>query len=107
MPSRFEPCGLNQMYSQRYGTPPLVHATGGLCDTVVDCASATLADRSATGFLFKDMTSDNLLGAIRRTVDTYHDKTLWRQLMRNGMAKDFSWRASAEAYRKIYLSLLS
>lgn len=107
MPSRFEPCGLNQMYSQRYGTPPLVHATGGLCDTVVDCAPATLTDRSASGFLFNDMTSGNLLGAIRRTVDTYHDKTVWRQLMRNGMAKDFSWRASAEAYRKIYLSLLS
>jgi starch synthase len=107
MPSRFEPCGLNQMYSQRYGTPPLVHATGGLVDTVVDCTPATLADGSASGFLFFDMTADSFLGAIRRVTIAYNNKPVWRRLMKNGMAKDFSWRSSAAAYRKIYLSLRS
>ncbi|MGH8685423.1 MAG: glycogen synthase GlgA [Nitrosospira sp.] len=107
MPSRFEPCGLNQMYSQRYGTPPLVHATGGLIDTVVDCAPAALADGSASGFLFHDMTPGNFLSAIRRVTVTYHNKKVWRRLMKNGMAKDFSWRSSAAAYRNVYLSLLS
>lgn len=107
MPSRFEPCGLNQMYSQRYGTPPLVHATGGLIDTVVDYTPATLADGSASGFLFSDMTADSFLGAIRRVTVAYNNKSVWYRLMRNGMVKDFSWRSSAAAYRKIYLSLLS
>lgn len=107
MPSRFEPCGLNQMYSQRYGTPPLVHATGGLIDTVVDCTTATLADGSATGFVFRDMTPGSFLDAIQRATAAYHNKPIWRRLMQNGMAKDFSWRSSATAYREIYLSLLS
>ena len=107
MPSRFEPCGLNQMYSQRYGTPPLVHATGGLIDTVVDCTSATLADGTASGFLFYDMTPDSFLDAIRRVTIAYHNKSIWHRLKKNGMAKDFSWRSSAANYRKIYLSLLS
>ncbi len=107
MPSRFEPCGLNQMYSQRYGTPPLVHATGGLIDTVVDCSSATLADGSASGFLFHDMTPVGFLGAIRRVTIAYNNKSVWRRLKKNGMTKDFSWRSSAAGYRKIYLSLLS
>ena len=106
MPSRFEPCGLNQMYSQRYGTPPLVHATGGLIDTVVDCTPATLADGSASGFLFHDMTPDGLLGAIRRVAVTYNNKLVWRRLKKNGMTKDFSWRSSAAGYQKIYSSLL-
>ncbi len=107
MPSRFEPCGLNQMYSQRYGTPPLVHATGGLLDTVVDCSAATLADGSASGFLFHSMTAGDFLAAIRRVTVAYHDKPTWRRLQKNGMARDFSWHASALAYREIYLSLLS
>jgi starch synthase len=107
MPSRFEPCGLNQMYSQRYGTPPLVHATGGLVDTVVDCTPATMAVGSASGFLFGDMTSESFLGAIRRVASAYYDKPTWRRLQKNGMSRDFSWRSSAAAYRKIYLSLLS
>ncbi|PTR13804.1 starch synthase [Nitrosospira sp. Nsp2] len=107
MPSRFEPCGLNQMYSQRYGTPPLVHATGGLLDTVVDCTPATLADGSASGFLFSDMTTSSFLDAIIRATSAYHNKPVWRSLMHNGMMKDFSWRASAARYRSVYLSLLS
>ncbi|MDQ3185008.1 MAG: glycogen synthase GlgA [Pseudomonadota bacterium] len=107
MPSRFEPCGLNQMYSQRYGTPPLVHATGGLIDTVVDCSPATLAEGSASGFVFHEMTQDNFLSAIQRVTVAYQTKTVWRRLMKNGMAKDFSWRSSAAAYLNVYLSLLS
>ena len=107
MPSRFEPCGLNQMYSQRYGTPPLVHATGGLLDTVVDCTPATLADGSASGFLFTDMTASSFLDAILRVRAAYQDKPVWRSLMHNGMMKDFSWRASAAGYRNVYLSLLA
>lgn len=106
MPSRFEPCGLNQMYSQRYGTPPLVHATGGLLDTVVDCTPATLADGSASGFLFHEMDPRSFLAGIQRVIASYCNKTTWLRLQRNGMAKDFSWRLSAIAYRDIYLSLL-
>ena len=74
MPSRFEPCGLNQMYSQRYGTPPLVHATGGLIDTVVDCTPKTLADGSASGFLFNEMNSNSFLAGIQRVIDLYKIK---------------------------------
>ncbi|MDP1557581.1 MAG: glycogen synthase GlgA [Nitrosomonas sp.] len=106
MPSRFEPCGLNQMYSQHYGTPPLVHATGGLLDTVVDCTPETLADGSASGFLFKNMTAEDFLVTLKRAVIAYHDKKTWQCLQKNGMAKDFNWHASAAIYREIYLSLL-
>ena len=78
----------------------------GLIDTVVDCTSATLADGSASGFLFHDMTPDSFLDAIRRVTVAYHNKPVWRRLKKNGMAKDFSWRSSAAGYRKIYCSLL-
>lgn len=106
MPSRFEPCGLNQMYSQHYGTPPVVHATGGLADTVIDCTPETLANGSASGFSFTPMTAGNLLSAIKRAVLTYHNKKAWQRLQKNGMSKDFSWHVSAAAYREIYRSLL-
>ncbi|MFO7578955.1 MAG: glycogen synthase GlgA [Nitrosomonas halophila] len=106
MPSRFEPCGLNQMYSQRYGTPPLVHATGGLLDTVVDLTPKTLANDRASGFYFHEMTADAFLTGIKRVARAFHNRRLWRSLQRNGMRKDFSWQASASAYRTIYLSLM-
>ncbi|MBI5439002.1 MAG: glycogen synthase GlgA [Nitrosomonadales bacterium] len=106
MPSRFEPCGLNQLYSQRYGTPPVVHATGGLVDSVVDCTAETLKDGTASGFVFKGMTAENLFTAIRRAVYLYHDRRKWKALRRNCMAKDFSWKSSAEAYRAVYLKVL-
>jgi starch synthase len=105
MPSRFEPCGLNQMYSLRYGTPPLVHNTGGLADTVVDCDEATLANGTANGFVFDDATPEALLGTIRRAVAAWHDKALWHKLQRNGMVLDFSWSNAATAYRAIYAEL--
>ena len=107
MPSRFEPCGLNQMYSQRYGTPPIVHATGGLLDTVVDYNPSTLADGTASGFLFYPMQADTLLHTIQQAIRAYHNKKNWQRLQKNGMAKDFGWPASAATYRQIYLSLLS
>jgi starch synthase len=106
MPSRFEPCGLNQMYSQRYGTPPVAHATGGLCDSIVDCTRATLADQTATGFLFREPTVAALLAAIERAIAAYRDPATWRALQRNGMARDFGWQASAQRYDALYRSLV-
>jgi starch synthase len=105
MPSRFEPCGMNQMYSQRYGTPPIVRATGGLADTVVDCTAATLADGSTSGFVFHDASAEALLAAVQRAAATWRDKASWRALQRNGMAKDFGWETSARRYAAIYALL--
>ncbi len=106
MPSRFEPCGLNQFYSQRYGTPPVVHNTGGLADSVVDCTPETLRDGTASGFVFTGMTSDNLFATIVRAVGLFRDQRKWKVLRMNCMVKDFSWETSARAYRKVYLKVL-
>ena len=106
MPSRFEPCGLSQMYSQRYGTPPVVHATGGLIDTVLDCNSASLKQGVASGFVFHSMDSSSLLATARRAAMTYHDKKTWQALQHNCMIKDFSWSQSATAYHDIYTHLI-
>ena len=106
MPSRFEPCGLNQMYSQRYGTPPVVHATGGLVDTVTDTTPATLRDKTATGFMFRDSTPAALHDAIVRALECYRDRKTWRQIQQTGMRRDFSWRNSAAQYLALYHSLL-
>jgi starch synthase len=105
MPSRFEPCGLNQMYSQRYGTPPVAHATGGLCDSIVDCTPATLAGGTATGFLFREPTAAALADGVGRAIAAYRDPAIWRALQRHGMARDFGWRASAQRYVALYRSL--
>jgi starch synthase len=102
MPSRFEPCGLNQMYSLRYGTPPVVRHTGGLADTVVDCTPQSLADDSASGFAFTEATPSALLGAIDRACAALGDPALWRRLQRNGMRRDFSWDTAAGQYAAIY-----
>jgi starch synthase len=102
MPSRFEPCGMNQMYSQRYGTPPVVRVTGGLADSVVDCTPQNLAAGTASGFAFAPATGLALLDAVERAVEAYRDPPTWRALQRNGMARDFSWQASAARYAEIY-----
>lgn len=102
MPSRFEPCGLNQMYSQRYGTPPVVRRTGGLADSVVDCTPATLAIDSATGFVFDSPTAAAFLAAVTRAVQTWRQPDVWRQVQRNGMTRNFSWKASARRYLDLY-----
>jgi starch synthase len=105
MPSRFEPCGLNQMYSQRYGTPPVARATGGLADTIVDCTPATLADGTATGILFAEDSPSALLEAVERAVQLYRDPKRWRQLQRAGMARDFGWEAAARKHAALYAAL--
>lgn len=102
MPSRFEPCGLNQMYSLRYGTPPIVRATGGLADTVDDSDESASAIGAATGFVFQDATGPALFGAIQRAVTTWHDRVAWRLMQRNGMQRDLSWDRSARRYADVY-----
>ncbi len=105
MPSRFEPCGWNQMYSQRYGTVPVVNTTGGLKDSVVDTAPETISDKTATGFFFNGVTREALTGATKRALNTYKNKKVWRQIQKAGMAKDFSWEASAARYIELYRQL--
>jgi len=107
MPSRFEPCGLNQMYSQRYGTPPIANATGGLVDTIVDYREQAGNADSATGFLCHEASAEALLEAVKRAIDCYRKPELWRRLCINGMKKDFSWRSSAERYVELYRSLIA
>ncbi len=102
MPSRFEPCGMNQMYSQRYGTLPIVCRTGGLADSVTDCTPETLADGSATGFVFHPASVSALVGAVERAVALYRNPEAWRAMQRAAMARDFSWTASAERYVAVY-----
>ena len=106
MPSRFEPCGLNQMYSLAYGTPPVVRATGGLADTVVDCTPQSLADGSANGFSFVAATAHALLGAVERALDAWRDVETWRRIQRNGMARDWGWGQAARQYADLYRSCL-
>ncbi|MBS4050285.1 MAG: glycogen synthase GlgA [Methylomonas sp.] len=102
MPSRFEPCGLNQMYSQRYGTLPIVRKTGGLADTVVDTLPQTLADGTASGFVFNDAVPGALMETIKRGLVLHANKPLWQKLQRNAMSKDFSWENSANQYLSLY-----
>src|SRR5678815_548239 len=82
MPSRFEPSGLNQMYSQRYGTPPIATSTGGLVDSIVDATDETLADGTATGFLFDGPDAATLRGAMQRALAVYADRDAWRRMQR-------------------------
>ena len=96
MPSRFEPCGLNQMYSQRYGTPPVARATGGLVDTIVD---------GETGFLFDRAEPAALAAAVRRAIAVWREPARWREVQRAGMGRDFSWQAAARQYAQLYSRL--
>ena len=102
MPSRFEPCGLNQMYSMRYGTVPIVRRVGGLADTVVDVTPRTTAAGTATGFVFEAYTAEALVEAVKRTVTAFRDHALWAHLMRTGMQQDVSWDRSARTYVSVY-----
>jgi len=99
MPSRYEPCGLNQIYSLRYGTVPLVRATGGLDDTIEPFDPSP---GRGTGFKFEAYSGEALLACLRRALGVFHDPKAWRRLQRNGMAKDFSWKASAAEYARLY-----
>jgi starch synthase len=99
MPSRYEPCGLNQIYSLKYGTVPIVRATGGLDDTIEpwDARSGR-----GTGFKFSEYSGEALLRTIKEALRAFQDQSSWQRLMRNGMAKDFSWNASAKEYVRVY-----
>ena len=99
MPSRYEPCGLNQIYSLKYGTVPIVRATGGLDDTIEPWDART---GKGTGFKFHDYTGEALLATIKQALLAYQDPSSWQTLMRNGMGRDFSWGASAREYGKVY-----
>jgi len=105
MPSRFEPCGLNQMYSQRYGTIPIVRKTGGLADTVIDTSWETLSNGTASGIVFNDANAGSLFEAIKRSLLLYHNTEQWRKMQVNAMCKDFTWRRSAEEYLRLYESI--
>ncbi len=107
MPSRFEPCGLNQMYSLRYGTPPVARATGGLTDTVVDATSGNVAAGTATGFVFGAPEPGALLAALERAVRARRDGKLWTALQRTGMAQDFGWGRSARRYLGLFQALVT
>ena len=102
MPSLFEPCGLNQLYSLRYGTLPLVRAVGGLADTVVDATPQALADGTATGFVFGPPDSGEFMSALERAVALWRDQASWRRLQATAMAQDFSWQRSAARYLELY-----
>jgi len=102
MPSRYEPCGLNQLYSLRYGTLPVVRKTGGLADTVVDANSQTIADATASGFVFEPATTEALVEALLRAIDMYSDRSTWTKLQDTGMAQDLSWEKSASSYLDLY-----
>jgi starch synthase len=104
MPSRFEPCGLNQMYSLRYGTPPIVRRTGGLADTVDPWDPHT---RSGTGFLFDEYSSHAFAGTIDWALRNWRDQRGWQQLIKNGMRRDYSWDRQGPEYVALYRSMLA
>ena len=102
MPSQYEPCGLNQLYSLKYGTVPAVRATGGLVDTVVNTTKQTLADGTATGFSFEEYSAAALAETLDKACRAYREKAVWSRLIETGMRQDWSWRHSAEQYADLY-----
>ena len=106
VPSRFEPCGLTQLYALRYGALPLVRRTGGLADTVVDANAATLADGSATGFAFDAEAPESLLAALQRATALFADRASWRGMVARAMTRDFSWGTAARGYLALYRELV-
>jgi starch synthase len=104
MPSRYEPCGLNQMYSLTYGTVPIVRETGGLADTVTRFNEKT---GEGTGFVFKQYEAQTFLKEFRRALRTFEDKKMWAKIMRNGMKCDFSWNSSAKKYIELYKTVMN
>jgi starch synthase len=106
MPSRFEPCGLNQMYGLRYGTPPIVTNTGGLADSVHDCNEINLKNKTATGFVMPKADPKALVSAIARALSFYQDESKWKSIKENGMRQNLDWTKSAKAYLTMYQALL-
>lgn len=105
-PSRFEPCGLSQLYALRYGTVPVVSRTGGLSETIIDANDAAMSARVATGFQFHPVTTDGLRLALRRAVHAYEEPKMWARLQNQGMKAKFSWERSAQQYAAVYGSLM-
>lgn len=107
MPSRFEPCGLNQLYGLAYGTPPIVNATGGLADSVIDSNNAHIANKTANGFVMVEASADGLMACIRRAVEMYrNNKDTWLQIQKTGMSQNLSWDKSAQEYLAVYEGLV-
>lgn len=102
MPSTFEPCGLNQLYSLRYGTLPLARNVGGLADTVIDTNEITLKDNTANGFIVSQDTAEALINSVSHALETFHDQKIWKQLQLNAMSADRSWQTSALQYIELY-----
>jgi len=102
MPSRFEPCGLNQMYSLRYGTPPVVNFTGGLADTVIDATDMALEEKTANGFVFRNVNEGALLRTIKRALTVYKKPKQWQQLCETAMQQELGWESSAKKYQQLY-----
>jgi starch synthase len=107
MPSRYEPCGLNQLYSLRYGTVPIVRRTGGLADTVVPYTPIAVKEARATGFMFGEASADALLNTVLLALRVYKDRSEWRGLIQTGMQTDVSWARSAQAYEDVYRRTLT
>ena len=107
MPSRYEPCGLNQLYSLRYGTIPIVRRTGGLADTVVSYTPMAMKQGRSTGFMFEEASAGALLNTVLLALRVYRDRSEWRGLMQAGMKTDVSWARSAQAYEDVYRRTLS
>jgi starch synthase len=106
MPSKYEPCGLNQMYSLRYGTIPVVRETGGLADTIIDANDENLKNGTATGFTMNGYFAAELLFTIDRALELYKSKTPWNALRKNAMKQDWSWEKSACKYVELFKSVL-
>ena len=104
MPSRYEPCGLNQMYSLNYGTIPVVRETGGLADTVKKFNEKT---KEGTGFVFQKYNAADFLSEIKRAIKIYQDKDTWNKIIKAGMKEDFSWHSSAKKYIELYKTILN
>jgi starch synthase len=107
VPSRFEPCGLTQLYGLRYGTLPVVRRVGGLADTVVDASDEAVQADRATGFSFDAATPSALDGALQRAMALYAQPARWKQLMARAMAQDFSWTGAAQKYVALYRELIA
>ena len=105
VPSRFEPCGLTQLYALRYGTLPLVRRVGGLADTVVAATAVSLADGSADGFAFDDDSPPALMTTARRASSLFRERAIWLRMIRRAMSRDFSWTAAAHRYLAVYREL--
>ncbi len=106
MPSRFEPCGLNQLYGLAYGTPPIVNATGGLADSVIDSNETNIKAKKANGFVMEETSAEALLACITRALDLFENNAkTWRKIQKNGMSQNLSWDKSAMEYLNLYLEL--